>query len=243
MNERAIGRAIQRSGIPREELFIATKLWPSVYDDAEKAIDETLARLNLEYIDLLFLHQAVGNYIEAYKGIETAVRQGKVRAIGLSNFYENRFDEIMSIATIHPAVLQIEINPFIHQNSMREYVKPYGVVLNSWFPLGGRVSEFNNRQTRLFNEEIIVELAKKYSKSPAQIILRWHLQKGYIAIPGSSTPAYTEENIDIFDFNLTNEEMQRFNSLDTEDLSIDFRNAENPRFNSYVIPLDFDAQE
>jgi diketogulonate reductase-like aldo/keto reductase len=197
----------------------------------------------LEYIDLLFLHQAVGNYVEGYKGIETAVRQGKVRAIGLSNFYESKFDEIMGIATIPPAVLQIESNPYLQQNAMREHIKPYGVVMNAWFPLGGRISDFNNRQTRLFNEGLIVEFANKYGKSPAQIILRWHLQKGNIAIPGSRTPAYIEENIDIFDFALTDGEMQRLNTLDVEDLSIDFRNVDSRMLDFLTRPMDFNDQE
>jgi diketogulonate reductase-like aldo/keto reductase len=243
MNERAVGRGIQRAGVPREDILIITKLWPSDYEDAERAIDETLARLNLEYIDLLLLHQATGNYIEGYRSMETAVRQGKVKSIGLSNFYEQRFKEIISIATIPPAVLQIESNPYVQQDAMREYAKPYGTVINSWFPLGGRVSEFNNRQTRLFNEEIITELAKKYAKSPAQIILRWHLQKGNIAIPGSRTPAYIEENINVFDFELSFEEMQRLSTLNTGDLSFDFSNADNPMFNSFTRPMDFNRQE
>jgi diketogulonate reductase-like aldo/keto reductase len=243
MNERAVGRAIQRAGIPREKLFITTKLWPSDYEDVGRAIDETLARLNLDYIDLLLLHQATGNYIEGYRSMETAVRQGKVKTIGLSNFYEQRFGEIMSIATISPAVLQIESNPYVQQDVMREYVKPYGTVINSWVPLGGRISDFNNRQTRLFNEEIITELAKKYTKSSAQIILRWHLQKGNIAIPGSRTPAHIEENINIFDFELTSEEMLSLSALDTNDLSFDFRNADNPMFNSFTRPMDFNRQE
>jgi diketogulonate reductase-like aldo/keto reductase len=243
MNERAVGRGIQRAGVPREELFITTKLWPSDYRDVERAIDDTLARLNLEYIDLLLLHQPYGNIVEGYRGLEAAVRQGKVRSIGVSNFYEKKFDEIMSIATIPPAVLQVESNPYYHQAVMREYVKPYGTVLNAWFPLGGRVDERNNTHTRLFNEETIVEIASAHNKTPAQVILRWHLQIGNIAIPGSSNPNHILENIEIFDFELTEEDMRILSTLDTGSGSYDFSNVDDqPNFSSFRA-VNFNDQE
>jgi diketogulonate reductase-like aldo/keto reductase len=243
MNERAVGRGIQRAGVPREELFITTKLWPSDYEDVARAIDDTLARLNLEYIDLLLLHQPYGNIVEGYRGLEAAVRLGKVRSIGVSNFYERKFDEIMSIATIPPAVLQNESNPYYHQAVMREYVKPYGTVLNAWFPLGGRVDERNNTQTRLFSEEIIVEIAAAHDKTPAQVILRWHLQTGNIAIPGSRNPDHIQENIEIFDFELTGEEIRRLSALDTGGGSFDFSNVDDqPNFGSFML-MDFNDQE
>jgi diketogulonate reductase-like aldo/keto reductase len=244
MNERAVGRGIQRSGVPREEIFITTKLWPSDYEDVERAIDDTLARLNVEYIDLLLLHQPYGNVVEGYKGMEAAVRQGKVRAIGLANFYERRFDEIMSIATIPPAVLQNESNPYVQQAGMREYVKPYGTVMMAWFPLGGRVDGRNNTQTRLFNDETITSIAAAHNKAPVQVILRWHLQRGNIAIPGSSNPAHILENISIFDFELTDEEMQRMSALDTGTPSFDFSNAgDEMNFGSFRPNTDFNDQE
>jgi diketogulonate reductase-like aldo/keto reductase len=243
MNERAVGRGIQRAGVPREEIFITSKLWPGDYEDVERAIDDTLARLNLEYIDLLLLHQSYGNVVEGYRGLETAVRQGKVRSIGLSNFYERKFDEIMSIAAIPPAVLQVELNPYFHQAVMREYVKPYGTVLNAWFPLGGRVDERNNTQTRLFNDETIVEIAVAHNKTPAQIILRWHLQMENIAIPGSSNPAHILENIEVFEFELTEEEMQKLRALDTGSGTYDFSNVDGePNFSSFR-PMNFNDQE
>jgi diketogulonate reductase-like aldo/keto reductase len=164
MNERAVGRGIKKSGVPREEIFLTTKLWPGDYEDVDRAVDDTLKRLDLEYIDLLLLHQPYGNYIEGYRGLEKAVADGKVRAIGVSNFYEQRFDAIMSIATIPPAVLQIESNPYVQQSVLREHVKPYGTVLNAWYPLGGRVDERNNTQTRLFNDETIVKIAQAHGK-------------------------------------------------------------------------------
>ncbi|GHT62038.1 2,5-diketo-D-gluconic acid reductase [Spirochaetia bacterium] len=243
MNERAVGRGIQRSGVPREDIFVTTKLWPANYEDVERAINDTLVRLNLEYIDLLLLHQPYGNYVEGYKGMEAAMRQGKVRSIGLSNFYANRFDEIMSIASIPPAVLQVESNPYFHQTVMREYVKSYGTVINAWFPLGGRIDEFNNTQTRLFNDETIVEIASAHNKTSAQVILRWHLQIGNIAIPGSTNPAHILENISIFDFALTDEEMRRISALDTGSGSFDFSNmGDQPNF-SFGAPIDFNDQE
>jgi diketogulonate reductase-like aldo/keto reductase len=243
MNERAVGRGIKRSGVPREEIFITTKLWPSDYEDVERAIDDTLARLDLEYIDLLLLHQAYGNIVEGYKGMEAAVRQGKVRSIGLSNFYERKFDQIMSIATIPPAVLQVESNPYVQQAVMREYVKPYGTVMNAWFPLGGRVDNRNNTQTRLFNDETIAGIAVAHNKTPAQVILRWHLQKGNIAIPGSTNSAHILENISIFDFELTDEEMQRMSAVDTGIPSFDFSNVDEPNFGSFRPNTDFNDQE
>jgi diketogulonate reductase-like aldo/keto reductase len=243
MNERAVGRGIQKSGVPREEIFITTKLWPGDYGDVARAIDDTLARLNLEYIDLLLLHQPYGNVAEGYRGLEAAVRQGKVRSIGISNFYEKKFDEIMSIATIPPAVLQVESNPYYHQAVMREHVKPYGTVLMAWFPLGGRVDERNNTQTRLFNEETIAEIASAHNKTPAQVILRWHLQIGNITIPGSRNPDHIQENIEIFDFELTEEEMWGLSTLDTGSGSFDFSNVDDqPNFGSFRL-MDFNNQE
>jgi len=246
MNERAVGRGIQRSGVPRGEIFVVTKIWPPDYVNTEKAIDETLARLGLDYIDLLLLHQPYGNYVEGYKGMEAAVRQGKVRSIGLSNFFEERFSEIMNIATIPPAVLQIESNPFVHQTEMREYIKAYGTVIMAWFPLGGRIDDRSpsaSTQTLLFNNELIVEIAAAHNKTPAQVILRWHLQAGNIAIPGSRNPVHILENISIFDFELTNEEMQRLSALDRGQGAFDFRNlgGDDPAWLSR--PVNFNDQE
>jgi len=239
MNERAISRGIKRSGVSREEVFIITKLWPSDYEDAARAIDDTLVRLDVEYIDLLLLHQPFGNYVEGYKGMEIAVREGKVRSIGLSNFFEDRFTEIMSVATIPPAVLQIEYNPFVHQTEIREFIEPYGTVLNAWFPLGGR----GNTQT-VFSNEVITAIAEAHGKTSAQVVLRWHLQTGSIAIPGSSNPNHIRENFSIFDFELTDEEMQRIKTLDRGQSSFDFRNLDgDPRWTTFTVPRDFNAQE
>jgi diketogulonate reductase-like aldo/keto reductase len=240
MNERAVGRGIKRSGVPREEVFVSTKLWPSEYTDVEQAIDDTLTRLDLDYIDLLLLHQAYDDYIGAYQAMEAAVRAGKVRAIGLSNFYQERFDEVLSMATITPAVLQNERNPYFQQAEMREYIKPYGTILMDWFPLGGR----SPRQQSLLRNETITGIAEAHGSSAAQVILRWHIQSGSVTMPGSSNPDHIAENITISGLELTDDEMQRLNALDTDEPSFDFRNTGSaPNFGSFTAPMDFNAQE
>lgn len=236
MNERAVGRGIKKSGVPREEIFLTTKLWISEYDDVEKAIDETLERLDVDYIDLLLLHQPYGSYANAYKSLENAVNEGKVRSIGLSNFYEKKFDEIMSTATIPPAVLQNELHPYYQEKEMKEYMAKYGTIMEAWYPLGGR----NGVQSQLFADETILEIAKVHNKTAAQIILRWHLQSGTIAIPGSSNPEHIQENFDIFDFELTDDEMKKIENLDKGERGYNMSEEEaeksltsfNPDFNS-----------
>jgi diketogulonate reductase-like aldo/keto reductase len=240
MNERAVGRGIKKSGVPREEVFVSTKLWPSVYGDAEQAIDDTLARLDLDYIDLLLPHQAFDDYLAAYQAMEAAVSAGKVRAIGLSNFYQERFDEVLSMATITPAVLQNERNPYFQQAEMREYIKPYGTILMDWFPLGGR----SPRQQSLFRDDVIIEIAEAHGSSAAQVILRWHIQSGSVTMPGSSNSDHIVENITISGLELTDDEMQRLNALDTDEPAFDFRNTDSaPNFGSFTAPMDFNAQE
>ena len=210
MNEKAVGRGIKKSGVPREEIFVTSKLWVTEYDNVSKAIDDTLERLDLDYIDLLLLHQPYGDYVGAYKELESAVGDGRVRCIGLSNFYDYKFDEIMETASIPPAVLQNELNPTYQQKDMREYVKKYGTVLEAWFPLGGR-----GHTQELFDNEIIKSIAESHGVTSAQIILRWHIQMGQITIPGSSNPDHILENISIFDFELSDEEMAQIKTLDT----------------------------
>jgi diketogulonate reductase-like aldo/keto reductase len=237
MNEKAVGRGIKKSGVPREDMFITSKLWPSDYEDVERAIDDTLVRLGLDYIDLLFPHQAYGSYIEGYKGLEAALAAGKIRSIGLSNVYEKKFDEIMGAATTPPAVLQNEQNPRYQQAVMREHIKPYEMVLMSWFPLGGR-----GGTAVLFNDPTIVEIAETHSKTSPQIILRWHLQKGNIVIPGSSNPDHILENISVFDFELSDDEMAELAALDTGKGSYDFT-SDSMDFGSFTAPMDFNNQE
>lgn len=242
-NERGVGRGIQKAideGIvTRDEIFVTTKLWVSEYERVEDSIDETLERLGLDYVDLLLLHQPYGEYIEGYKGMEKAVEEGKVRSIGISNFYEKKFDQIMEIATIPPAVLQNESHPYYHDITMKEYMAKYGTILEAWFPLGGGDTA---TQAELFSDPTILKIGEKYGKTAPQIILRWHLQVGTIAIPGSTNPDHIAENFDIFDFELTDEDMAELNALNKGERSWNVSEEDAERqFTGSVI--DFDPQE
>ena len=199
MNERAVGRGIKRSGLKREEVFIETKLWPTVYTK-ETAVDETLERLGVDFIDLLLLHQPAGDYITGYKMMEKAVKEGKVRSIGISNFEGEPLEEILKIAEIQPAIIQVEAHPYYPQNELKERISEIGMHVQAWYPLG-------HGDPTLQNQPVFEKLAEKYGKSKAQIILRWHVQSGNIVIPGSKNPAHIKDNADIFDFKLTEEEM------------------------------------
>ena len=216
MNERGVGRGIKRAvseGIcKREDIFLTTKLWPSEYkyDDALKAIDETLARLDTDYIDLLLLHQQYGEYIDAYKAMEKAVELGKVKSIGLSNFNEERFEDVINKCTIKPAVHQIETHPFYPEHDLKALGEKYGTIVESWFPLGGI-----DNKGKLLDNDIIKEIAAEHGKTTAQVILRWHIQNDYVAIPGSADEKEIAENFDIFDFELTDEDLEKMQKLDT----------------------------
>lgn len=214
-DERGVGRAVKESGIPRNEIWITSKLWPSEYGEGKTlaAIDRMLERLNTDYIDLLYVHQPVGDFVGAWKDMEKAVAMGKVRALGISNFDANGevFQRIMRESTVKPAVLQIECHPYAQRVEMREKVRPYGIHVTSWFPLGGAMS-----QGVLLRDPEIMKIAEAHGKTPAQIILRWHIQEGLSAIPGATNPDYINENIGIFDFELTDGEMQTMRSLNKE---------------------------
>lgn len=214
-DERGVGLAVKESGIPRNEIWITSKLWPSEYGEGKTlaAIDRMLERLNTDYIDLLYVHQPVGDFVGAWKDMEKAVAMGKVRALGISNFDANDevFQRIMRESTVKPAVLQIECHPYAQRMEMREKVRPYGLHVTSWFPLGGAMS-----QGALLRDPEIMKIAEAHGKTPAQIILRWHIQEGLSAIPGATNPDYINENIGIFDFELTDGEMQTMRSLNKE---------------------------
>ena len=208
-NERGVGQAVKESGLPREEIWITTKLWPSEYGEGKtaKAIDKMLERLQTDYIDLLLLHQQFGDYLGAWKDMEKAVAEGKVKSIGLSNFESERLEEVLAAATINPSVLQVECHPYYQQNDLKKRIAPYNTVIESWYPLG-------HGDAALIEEPVFTKLAEKYGKTNAQIILRWHIQEGIIVFPKSSNPVHIKENIDIFDFELTVEEMNEIRQLD-----------------------------
>lgn len=208
-NERGVGAAVKKSGIAREEIWITTKLWPSEYGEGKTraAIDKMLSRLDTDYIDLLLLHQQFGDYIGAWKDMEKAVAQGKVRSIGISNFESDRLEEICDAATIKPAVLQVECHPYYVQNDLKHRIAKYGTVIESWYPLG-------HADAGLLAEPIFAQLAEKYGKTTAQVILRWHIQMGNVVFPKTTNPAHMQENIDIFDFELTDDEMAKIAALD-----------------------------
>ncbi len=217
-NEEGVGKGIKRAIdeglVKREEIFVTTKMWTDDYDDGTEAIEASLRKLNLDYIDLMILHHSQPeNDVDAYKAMEKAVKEGKLKSIGLSNYYEpDDFDRLVKATEITPALLQNETHPYHQSMKMKEHLKQYGTVMESWFPLGGR----GNTQ-RLFEDETISEIAKAHGKTSAQIILRWHLQAGNIAIPGSSNEDHIQENYEIFDFELTDEEMERMTALDKDE--------------------------
>lgn len=209
-NERSVGCAVKESGIPREEIWITTKLWPSEYGEGKTsdAIDKMLKRLDTDYIDLLLLHQQFGDYIGAYKDMQKAVKDGRVKSIGLSNFESQRLEEVLDIANIYPSVLQVECHPYYQQNELKKRVEKYGTVIESWYPIG-------HGDKGLINESLFTKLAQKYNKTNVQIILRWHIQQGTIVFPRSTNPVHIKENFEIFDFELTQDEMNEIRKLDS----------------------------
>ena len=206
VNERAVGRAMRMSGLDRKEIFLETKLWPAFYEQPD-AVEKTLERLDTDCIDLLLIHQPAGNYVAGYRQMEAAVRAGKVRAIGLSNFNKEQIREILSICKIRPVLLQTEVHPYFQEKSLKEFLASEGMAIQAWYPLG-------HGDQALLDEPVFAKLAKKYGKSSAQIILRWHLQSKTIVIPGSKNPSHIRDNFALFDFFLTPEEMAEIAALD-----------------------------
>lgn len=205
-NEAGVGAAARACGLAREALWITSKLWPNEYAD-ESAVDRMLARFGLEYLDLVILHQQVGDYIAGYRNLEKAYRAGKIRAIGLSNFESERLEAVLRAAEIKPQVLQVECHPYFQQSALKKRIEPYGVKLECWFPIG-------HGDQALIHEPVFTELAEKYRKTNVQVILRWHVQEGNIPLPRSTNPEHQAQNLDIFDFELTEDEMRRVRELD-----------------------------
>ena len=206
VNERAVGRGMKDSGVLREEIFLSTKLWPSEYEN-DNAVDETLERLGVDYVDLLYIHQPAGNWLAGYRQLEKAYREGKAKSIGISNFEGKYIEELQNKWEIVPQFIQVEAHPYFTQKELRRTLEKYDIKLMSWYPLG-------HGDRSLIEEPLFAALGNKYGKTPAQIILRWHTQMGFVVIPGSKNVDHIHDNLDILDFNLTDEEMAEIAKLD-----------------------------
>lgn len=206
VNERAVGRGIKESGVARKEVFLSTKLWPSEYENPN-AVDETLERLGVDYVDLLYIHQPAGNWLAGYRQLEKALRDGKARSIGISNFEGKYIEELETKWETAPQFIQVEAHPYFTQKDLRVTLDKYGIKLMSWYPLG-------HGDKSLIQEPVFAELGKKYGKTPAQVILRWHVQMGFVVIPGSKNVDHIKDNLNIMDFELTADEMAEIAKLD-----------------------------
>lgn len=208
-NEEEVGQAVRESGVPREEIFVATKLYPNQYADPEAAIEECLRKLDIGYIDLMLLHHPGTNDVKAYKAMEKYVEAGKIRSIGVSCYYVKEINEFLPKVNIKPVLVQNEVHPYYQDKEVVEHLHNLGIIVEAWYPLGGR-----GYQKELLSDPVLSRIAAKHNKSVAQVILRWDLQRGIVVIPGSSNPDHIKENISIFDFSLTDAEMAQIAALD-----------------------------
>ena len=209
VNERAVGRGIRTSNVAREDIFLSTKLWPSEYTN-DNAVEETLKRLGVDYVDLLYIHQPAGDWLAGYRQLEKAYKEGKAKSIGICNFEGEYIEELETKWEIAPQFIQVEAHPYFTQRELRNTLEKYDIKLMSWYPLG-------HGDKSLINEQLFVDLGKKYSKSSAQIILRWHTQMGFVVIPGSKNVDHIRDNLNILDFKLTDEEMEEIAKLDKDE--------------------------
>lgn len=210
-NERGVGAALRKSGLPREEVWITSKLWPTEYGEkaSEAGIDAMLTRLGTDRIDLLLLHQQVGDTLGAWRAMERAVAAGKVRSIGVSNFDGERLDAILAAATVKPAAFQVECHPYYQQRALKERIAAFGGVLESWYPIG-------HGDPALLGESVFARIGARFGKTPVQVILRWHIQEGNVVFPKSTNPKHIADNLDIFDFELTADDMAAIRALDCD---------------------------
>lgn len=209
MNEKAVGDAIGESGIPRREIFITTKLWIQdfSYDGALRAVQVSLDRLGVDYIDLMLLHQPMGDYINAWKGLEKLYKEGKIRAVGMANCYPHVIADLCETFEIKPMVNQVEIHPFFQQQLNLDTMKEYGVIPEAWAP-------FNEGKRDFFNDPVLTEIGRKYGKTAAQVALRWNIQRGVVVIPKTVREERMKQNFDVFDFVLTEEDMAKIRTMD-----------------------------
>ena len=209
-NEREVGVGVRASGVPRKDIFVTTKLYPNQYSHAGRAIDEALRKLDIGYIDLMLLHHPGANEVTAYREIEKAIEAGKVRSAGVSCYYIRETDAFLKKVSTPPALIQNEIHPYYHDTDVVRYIQSLSrkIAVQSWYPLGGR-----GYTGSMLNNKVIGEIAERHGKSPAQVILRWDLQNGVAVIPGSGNAEHIRENISIFDFELTADEMKEIGKL------------------------------
>ena len=233
MNERAVGRAMKDSGVPRKDIFLSTKIWASQYL-TEGTVEKSLALLDTDYIDLMFIHQPAGDFMAGYRKLEAAYREGKIKSIGISNFHGKKLECLLSQCEIKPHVIQMEAHPYFMDTKTIDMLKDCGCRVMAWYPLG-------HGDKTLINEPVFTSLAQKYGKSNAQIILRWHVQTGNQIIPGSTNPEHIKANADIFDFELTDAGMAEIAKINK---NIRYYNATEEQVENYVnMVIDLDSQE
>lgn len=234
MNEEGVGRGLKRAVdegiVKREDVFLSTKLWPTVYE-SKYAIADTLKRLQVNYVDLLFIHQPSGNFIAGYKQMEQAYKEGTVKSLGISNFHDKKLEELLAIAEIAPQVIQLETNPYCIHHEIIDRLSEYGTHVMGWYPLG-------HGDKGLVNEPVFTKLAEKYDKSNAQVVLRWATQMGFLTIPGSKNPAHIKSNGDIFDFKLTDDEMAEIAKLDGKKSYYTFSSSMEDAYATMHLPFE-----
>lgn len=233
MNERAVGRGIKRSGVAREDIFISTKIWVSQYL-TEGTVEKSLELLGTDYIDLMFIHQPAGDFMAGYRKLEKAYKEGKIKSIGISNFQGEKLKKLLDECEIKPHVIQMEAHPYYRDEETIAALAPRGCCVMAWYPLG-------HGDHALLEEPVVKELAEKYGKSTAQVILRWHTQVGNIVIPGSTNPEHIKVNLDIFDFELTEEEMKQMAGLNK---NVRYYYPDEEKLAAYAnMKIDLDSQK